>query len=127
MERFRQTGRLELDVEADSVIRAGSCTDEETLQSIRDTFSQAGVIVDPHTAVGLHVARKLAEPDYPCICLATAHPAKFPDAIAKAIGREVTHPRLEALKGKETRLHVLPATTSAVKAFIEEQLIGVSS
>jgi threonine synthase len=52
------------------------------------------------------------------VVLSTAHPAKFPDAIRAAIGRDVTHPSLEALKIKPIVKHRLPATTSAIRDYL---------
>jgi threonine synthase len=53
------------------------------------------------------------------VVLSTAHPAKFPDVIQRCIGREVTHPRLEALKANPLIKHRIPATVAAVRDFIE--------
>ncbi len=56
-----------------------------TTATIHDVHRDSGIIIDPHTAVGLRAARDLM-PDGPVITLATAHPAKFPDAVEKACG-----------------------------------------
>ena len=64
--------------------------DEETCaREIGRTYRSGGVVIDPHTAVGVNAARRgLAyDPATPVVALATAHPAKFPDAVARAIGR----------------------------------------
>ncbi len=71
-------------------------------------------VIDPHTACAF---TDMAQ-DRVSVVLSTAHPAKFPDVVAKATGTEPTHPTLEALKGKPLKTHPLPATTNAVKAFI---------
>jgi threonine synthase len=56
-----------------------------TTATIREVYRECGIAIDPHTAVGLRAARDLL-PDGPVITLATAHPAKFPDAVEKACG-----------------------------------------
>jgi threonine synthase len=63
------------------------------------------------------------------VCLATAHPAKFPDAIAEATGRDdlATHPCIAELKAAEERCAVLPEDIGAVRDFIETTLAEQSS
>ncbi len=62
-------------------------TDEQIRNEIRRTHDTTGEVLDPHTAVGVAAARAIRrDPDVPMICLATAHPAKFPDAVESAIG-----------------------------------------
>ena len=60
--------------------------DERTLDEIRRTYRETGYLADPHTATAIAAAR--AEPDdgTPMVIAATAHPAKFPDAIERAVG-----------------------------------------
>jgi threonine synthase len=66
------------------------------------------------------VARRFLHDDVPMICLATAHPAKFGDAVRQATGRELAHhPVLDALAGLPTRCEELPADAGALRAFIE--------
>ena len=69
---------------------AGRCDDRQTLSTIASVFAETGLVIDPHTAVGVTVARQKMnrddEADTPMISLATAHPAKFPDAVERAIG-----------------------------------------
>ncbi len=74
-------------------ITALSITNEETLEAIRQTYQKYGYIADPHTAVGIQAARKFAlqrpsMADTPVIVTGTAHPAKFPDVIRKALGED---------------------------------------
>ncbi|MBX2990733.1 MAG: threonine synthase [Bacteroidetes bacterium] len=78
-------------------IDAVSISDEETLQEIRRTYDATNYILDPHTAVGVVAARKALEwttNSPPIIVAATAHPAKFPDVVRKAIGIDVPLPAL---------------------------------
>lgn len=60
--------------------------DTGTLEGIASYHQRAEMVVDPHTAVGLAAADRLAKPDVPMVSLATADPAKFPDAVEQAIG-----------------------------------------
>jgi threonine synthase len=84
-------------------------------------YNATGYVLDPHTAVGVAVGDRLRNSD-PLICLATAHPAKFPDALKLAIGIEPTHPLLEALKGAPTKCDKLAAETELVRGYLERKL-----
>jgi threonine synthase len=65
----------------------------------------------------------MALPKVPLICLATAHPAKFPEAIREATGQDLArHPAIDALAGLPTRCEVLPFAREAVRAFIVKTL-----
>jgi threonine synthase len=61
-------------------------SDDATLAEIRRTYRETGYLADPHTAIALAAARECAPIGVPVIAAATAHPAKFPDAIEKAVG-----------------------------------------
>jgi threonine synthase len=70
-----------------------SVTDEETSRCIADFYARTGYVLDPHTAVGMRAHERVTERDGgPTVVLATAHPAKFPDVVEKAIGRDVPLP-----------------------------------
>jgi len=99
---------------------AAKTGEEETLSAIRETWRATGMIVDPHTAVGLGAHRILrGELRGPVIALATAHPAKFPDAIGRATGGPPVVPQaLEGLSSREERYTVLPNSLPAVRDFI---------
>jgi threonine synthase len=100
--------------------RAG---EDETLSAIRLVWQETGHIVDPHTAVGIAVWRKLRDQlNGPVVALATAHPAKFPEAISRAIGRgaEVPEP-LAQISRREEHYKVLPNSAAAVGKFILER------
>ena len=99
-------------------IVATAVNKEETLATIRDVYRRSGYVVDPHTAVGIAAAARVGV-DSPVVCLATAHPAKFPESIDTVIGEGVArHPALDALRGAPTRRTTLPASVAAVKDFI---------
>jgi len=102
-----------------STFSSSSATDAEITGLIRRVHERYNYIVDPHTAC----AFKDLNPDRISVVLATAHPAKFPDAIRAAIGQEPVHPTLEALKSRPVVKHRLPADEAAIKAFIEARAV----
>ena len=125
MESFKATGSLRL---CDGPVRdrwmsSGRADTDETLATIRDTWRVHHYLLDPHTAVGVAVAKKEAgnveRGSVPMVCLSTAHPAKFGSAILKATGEDLAHhPLLDALRGAETRVVRLPADAAAVADFV---------
>jgi threonine synthase len=128
LDEMAQTGTLQVDgqrleqVQADFDARAVS--DDETLHQIRQTFDASGYILCPHTAVGARAAAERPE----AVVLATAHPAKFNEAVLAAIGREApAPPSLQGLMARETRCAELPATAEAVRGFIEDTLAGAEA
>jgi threonine synthase len=125
METFARTGEARLAFQAplEPHIVAGSAGTAETLATIREIHEHSGYVVDPHTAVGIAVGRRLVT-SRPLVCLATAHPAKFPESVDKAVGRAVArHPRLDALRDAKTRKTVLAPDVDAVKDFIARHAI----
>jgi threonine synthase len=97
-------------------------TDEAaTLATIKSLEAATGYVADPHTAVGISAAQRVARrPGVPMITLSTAHPAKFPDAIRQAIGRTPPEPESVARQRKlPERVTVLPADATAVARHVE--------
>jgi threonine synthase len=125
MAAFAATGALRLDPGNESPMVAGSCDRRGTLATIRDLHDRHGYLVDPHTAVGVAVAGRFLDPAEPMICLATAHPAKFPDAIREALGRDLArHPLIEALNGLPTRCDTMPASAETLKTYVAARTAG---
>ena len=123
MEQMANTGEMTVSAEkleeVKRIFSAVAVSEEQTLEQIRETRAENDYILDPHTAVGV----KAAKPYPGTVCLATAHPAKFGDAVKKAIGIEAPPPAsLQGLMEKETRCQRLPAETQAVKRYIETTL-----
>jgi threonine synthase len=119
--RFRGLGA----VEAPQTDRfdAASLDDGATLDVIREVHDSTGVLVDPHTAVGIGAARARRRGDGPMVALATAHPAKFPDAVEKATGvRPELPPRLADLFDREERFDVLPNDLGAVQGYVTDAI-----
>lgn len=93
-------------------------------QAMRWAFDASGEIIDPHTAIGLHAARVAEDldPSVPVVTLATAHPAKFVDAVERATGHRPPLPaRVGDLFEREERCVRLPGTYEAVSAYITER------
>jgi len=123
LDDLKRAGRLAVDgprlarVQAD--FTAVAVSDQETLEQIRATFAATGYILCPHTATGVYAARGQGD----AICLATAHPAKFNEAVHAAIGREApAPPSLQGLLERAARCTELDATTAAVKDLIRSTL-----
>ena len=100
--------------------------DEETKKVIRQVHQENGELLDPHSAIGMKAGMELGNRDgSPIIAVATAHPAKFPEAVEAATGvRPELPPRLADLYKLEERMSVLPADLSAVQDFITTRLAG---
>ena len=123
MEEFAESGKLAFDevklarIQSDFLARR--VEESETLATIKDFFDH-GYLLDPHTAVGVCAAREFAG-DLPMICLATAHPAKFGDAVTRACGVPPELPSaLADLDKKESRCEVIDPGADQVKEFINE-------
>jgi threonine synthase len=120
-----QSGAFDVPPASLAAIRASfdahSVNEAATTDEITRTYREADYVLDPHTATGVRAARaRLAvDPSTPVVALATAHPAKFPDAIERAIG---ARPRLPGdiaarLEGRE-HFTVLENDVARVAAFI---------
>jgi len=98
---------------------ATAVSEAEVRSTIRKVYEDNGYVADPHTAVGLAAADRFKVSGTQ-VCVATAHPAKFPESVNEAVGSDVArHPSLDALADLETRKTVIPATTEAVRAFLD--------
>ena len=95
------------------------------MQTIRDTFNTYGVVIDTHTADGLHVGLEYREPGTPLVVLETALPAKFEDAIQEAIGQMPPRPaELETLETLPRKVEVMEPDVVALKQFIASKIDG---
>ena len=98
---------------------AGAASNKETLQTIKWCYEKQDYLVDPHTAVGIHVGRRFSEPGIPLVCLSTAHPAKFEGAMQTALPEvTVTHPILSALTDLPERKQQMEVDEQAVKDYL---------
>ncbi len=124
LQRFRAKGRLELEADQraewiDGSFRAASSDDNATLYEIAKVQRETGLLIDPHTATATAAARSLGS-EHPIVTLATAHPAKFPDAVERATGVRPHLPaHLADLLERTERLVELPAGLPEVERFVE--------
>jgi threonine synthase len=123
MNQFGSTGSLSVPLDqqgkVDADFVAGAADEQQVLDTIAKHYRDYNYVLDPHTAVGVSTAMRLAGDDAPVICLATAHPAKFPSAIQKATGQDIgRHPAIDKLMNLPTRCLNLPGEASAVKDLI---------
>jgi threonine synthase len=98
--------------------------EDDVAAEICETWRQAGHRLDPHTAVGVRAAKALLRenPATPVVSLATAHPAKFPDAVARATDvRPELPPHLADLMDRPERFSRLPNEQAVVERFIRER------
>jgi threonine synthase len=90
MAGLSQSGAFSLSATALETIRggflAGRCSEEQCRKIIQSTYDNSGYLLDPHSAIGLGVARQHMSSSSAMVTLATAHPAKFPDAVKQATG-----------------------------------------
>lgn len=94
-------------------------------QAMRWAYDRAGQVLDPHSAIGLAAALNAGLGETPVVTLATAHPAKFPDAVERATGMRPPLPRrVGDLFDREERYDVLPATFEAVSGYIAERAVA---
>ncbi len=123
MTELSRSGGFALSADALDHIRAdfdaGRADEAETAAEIRATYANTGFLPDPHTAVGLAVARRFLKADVPTIALATAHPAKFPATVKAAAGIEAEVPaRLAGVLDKPERFVTLANDRKAVEDHI---------
>jgi threonine synthase len=120
MADFKASGTLAPGAAPHPCIVAGRGDTEMTLAAIRDYWEKHHYLLDPHSAVGVAVGSRFLDAAVPMICLATAHPAKFGDAIIRATGQDLAHhPILDALSELPTRVQVVPARAEAVAAIVK--------
>src|SRR3954453_14675501 len=129
LQRFPSTGKLssEPDQRAgliDDTFLAGRIDDTETIDVIRGLHASTGMLVDPHTAVGLGVVKRLrGSLAGQVVTMATAHPAKFPDSVERAIGIRPRLPaRLEDLMNRPEFVSEVPNDLVAVQRFVDSRV-----
>ena len=109
--------------EARAHFAAARADDDACLAAIAEVWRTTGRTIDPHSAAGVHAARLHAGGRAPMVSLATAHPAKFPDAIERAIGlRPALPPRLAALAARPERVTALPADAALLTRFVRDRV-----
>ncbi|MDE1916475.1 MAG: threonine synthase [Sphingomonadales bacterium] len=108
---------------AAALFTSASVNPNQMAEAIRWGWEAAGELLDPHTAIGLYAAREAGiDPAVPVVTLATAHPAKFPDAVERATGHRPGLPaRVGDLFEREEKLDDLPGDYDAVAAYVAER------
>jgi len=125
MDSLKQSGSFSINEATMNIIlaefSAGACDEDETANQIKSTLDRSGYLADPHTAVGIHVAKQHNTDDTPMITLATAHPAKFPAAVEAATGHYPDLPlRMGDMMTRDEHFDTLANNVSSVEAFIEK-------
>lgn len=110
MKNLKEKGYFKIDdavlANIQQTFKAYCCTEDETINTIRNTYNESGYLCDPHTAVGMKVAkdyRKAFSDDIPVVVLSTASPYKFPAAVSKALGLSIEgdeYKQIEAIHEK---------------------------
>ena len=124
MGSLRQSGRFAIDAGRMSEVRAlfdgFRLDDDSTREAIRRVHQESGVLLDPHSAIGVAAGRaRRRQAGVPMVALATAHAAKFPDAVEAATGvRPALPARLADLFSRPERYDVLPNDLEAVKDYV---------
>lgn len=123
MTNFRKTGHMAVDAQTWSAIRREfrgyRLDDDATLKEIARFYQESQYLADPHSVIGLAAGRDCAPVGLPVIAAATAHPAKFPDAIEKAVGfRPALPPHLTDLFERDEFFTRTPAELVAVEALV---------
>ena len=99
-----------------------SVSEDETLACMEAVHAATGLVLDPHTAVGVAAGRARRRPGAPMVYLSTAHAAKFPEAVRRATGTSpALPPRLADLFERAERYDVLPNDLAAVQAYVSER------
>ena len=121
-----KTGGFAISQGAISMLRetfaSGRCSEEETRATIRAQAAATGEVLCPHSAVGVKVAEEHLG-DVPMITLATAHPAKFPDAVEAATGQRPALPsRMADLFERPERVTRVPNDLAALQALVRDRI-----
>ena len=123
MKWFEKMGKMVLSPDMRkkaSLLTSARVDAEQMLAAMRWAYGATDQIIDPHTAIALHAARAAGiRSDVPVVTLATAHPAKFPDAVENATGvRPALPARVSHLFDREERFDVLPGDYGAVRDYV---------
>lgn len=132
MENLKQSGAFEIAEAPLKAIRrefkAGRASEKQVAATMRETLEKTGYLLDPHTAVGVFVAKAHEKSNSPMITLATAHPAKFPKAVKDATGVDPALPLwLGDLMAREERFEVLSADLATVENFVSAHARAIRS
>lgn len=128
LEEFRKTKRVSVDdarlQQARKMFDAARLDDAGTKRVIREVYEATGELLDPHSAIGVEAARaRRGDPNVPIVSLATAHPAKFPDAVEAATGiRPALPERMADLFDRTECFETLPNDIAEIQQFIRTKV-----
>ncbi|WP_053386330.1 threonine synthase [Leucobacter japonicus] len=124
-----ETGRIDLTAElprfeAEFGLQSGTSTHADRVDTIRSVFAGSGILIDPHTADGVKVAREHLEPGVPMLVLETAKPEKFPDIVFEATGQRLGMPEhLAGLLELPQRVTEMADDAAELRAFIAARAV----
>ena len=122
MENFAQNRHIDLSSDVDLIQRdfvSASVSTDQVKETISSFYKNHNYTLDPHTAVGVRAAEQFRTVGVPMVCLATAHPAKFPSVVEEATGQKpaVPEPLLD-IENRPSRCEIMDADQELIKAFI---------
>ncbi len=124
METFAAEGKIDLSGYMDQIKRdfaTASVSEEEVKETISTFYKENGYLLDPHTAVGVCAAAENRAAGVPIVCLATAHPAKFPAVVEEACGEVPPQPaQIDGLMEHESKCVIMPADKSEIQQYIAD-------
>ncbi|MEA3545781.1 MAG: threonine synthase [Thermodesulfobacteriota bacterium] len=128
MDNFKQNDSLDFTDAQKKQLKldfsSASIDDNETLATISAFYKKTGYTLDPHTAVGIAVGEKIQNPEFPLVCLATAHPAKFGDVVKNATGSEPELPAaFVGLSTREKKVVTIAADKERIKSYLSAHSI----
>lgn len=128
MEEFLSSGKIDLSSYHDQISRdfsSSAVPEEQVSETIKAFKEQHDYTLDPHTAIGVKAALDHKKPAVPIVCLATAHPAKFGDAVKQATGHEPEQPAsLQGLMTKPSRCEIMESSEIKIKEYITLNTLG---
>lgn len=126
MEEFAAEGKINISDYLDQIQRdfeTAAISEEEVQETIEKFYEQHQYQLDPHTAVGVKAALKHRVAGVPIICLATAHPAKFPEVVKEATGVLPSAASLEGILKRESKCVTMNPDKSLLKNYIAENAL----
>lgn len=123
MKEFATGGKIDLSSYQDQIRRdfsAMAVSEDQVTETISEFYKEFNYVLDPHTAVGVKAALHHQKQGVPIVCLATAHPAKFSDAVHRAIGRDPEiPPSIANLMEKESRCELMDADCNMIREYVK--------
>ncbi len=126
MEEFAASGKIDISSYSDQIKRdfaTASASEEEVKKTTADFYQQHKYQLDPHTAVGVCAALQHKAAGVPMVCLATAHPAKFPAVVEEATGATPSDPALDGILEKEARCITMAASKELLQKYIMDNAL----